>query len=452
MRRFGWSLGVLLAVFAVPVPALAHGLGGRSDLPVPLEFFLVGGGVVLAVSFGALAVLWPKPRLQNGPRYRGSGWAVPSWLVRIAASGGVAFLLLVISAGLFGDDLSRTNIAPVSVWVLFWLVLPFGAAVVGNAWSAVNPWAALGRLAGFHRGPEGVGRLGVYPAALFFIAFTWLELVYATPSDPRVLGIAAVVYTAIMLTWMAGVGVDRTTLSADAFSLYHRVISGISPFGRDQQGRLRHRGWLRALPVLPQWPGLPFFVLAMIGTVTYDGLSATPWWDDLSFDLVGTAQRSEWFRTLSLLGTVAIIGLAYLAASWFAARIAAEDGVTPRSVARSFAHTLVPIALAYAVAHYFTLIAFEGQLMIAAISDPFGQGWDLFGTADYRANFTWLSPTLVWWVQVIAIVGGHVMGVVLAHDRALAVFRSERAVRSQYAMLGLMVAFTALGLTILAAG
>jgi hypothetical protein len=121
-------------------------------------------------------------------------------------------------------------------------------------------------------------------------------------------------------------------------------------------------------------------------------------------------------------------------------------------VARSFAHTLVPIALAYAVAHYITLILFEGQLMIASISDPLGRGWNLFGTAGYQANFTWLSPTSVWWIQASALVGGHVIGVALAHDRALAVFEGERAVRSQYAMLTLMVALTFGGLSILAAG
>jgi hypothetical protein len=122
------------------------------------------------------------------------------------------------------------------------------------------------------------------------------------------------------------------------------------------------------------------------------------------------------------------------------------------AIARSFAHTLVPIAVAYAVAHYATLIAFEGQLLFSAISDPLGLGWDLFGTAGWTIEYAWLSPTSVWYLQVGAIVLGHVAGVVLAHDRALALFPSDRAVRTQYAMLVLMVGLTALGLTILAAG
>lgn len=438
-------------VVGLPSAAWAHGIGGRSDLPVPLEFFLVGGGVVLLLSFGLLAVLWPTPRLQDGPRYRGRGWAVPTWLSTTLQVGAVAFLLLVIAAGLGGDPDVRTNIAPVSVYVLFWLVLPFGAAVAGNAWAVLNPWAAIGRGLGLDRGPTRAGAAGVLPAAALFLAFTWLELVYPSSSEPRALGVAAVAYTAVMLAAMARQGVDRTIASTDAFSVYHRLLSSIAPFGRGPDGRVHRRGWLRALPVLPEWPGLVVFVVAMIGTVSYDGLSATPLWDDFSFGLVGRDQSSVWFGTLGLLGVVAVVGAGYVAASWWAAQ-SAGGAMSGLDVARSFAHTLVPIALAYAVAHYITLIAFEGQLAFAAISDPLGLGWDLFGTADYRANFTWLSPSLVWWMQVTAIVGGHVAGVVLAHDRALAVFEGEKAVRSQYAMLTLMVVLTMGGMSILAAG
>jgi hypothetical protein len=452
VRRLTTVLVTALAVTVLPSTAWAHGIGGRSDLPVPLEYFLVGAGVVLAVSFGALAILWPEPRLQGGPRYRGPGFAVPRWLTGTLQVAGIGALALVVAAGLAGED-TGPNIAPIAVWVVFWLVVPFAAAVIGNVWSAVSPWAALGRVLRFgeRRRSIPVG-LGVWPAAVAFVAFTWLELVHGSAAQPVVLAAAAIIYTGTMLLSMATFGFDRTIESVDAFAVYHRLLSGIAPLGRAPDGRIRRRGWLRALAVLPQWPGLVAFVVAMIGTVSYDGLSVTPWWDDVSFALVGRAQDSEWFGTIALLSAIGVIGAGYFAASWWAARIAATPGIGARTVARSFAHTLVPIALAYAVAHYFTLIVFEGQQLWAAISDPLGLGWDLFGTASYEVNYTWLSPTAVWYVQVAAIVGGHVVGVVLAHDRALALFPEETAVRSQYAMLALMVALTGLGLTILAAG
>jgi len=429
-RLFTAILTLLFLI--VPVPALAHPIGGRGDLPLPLEVFLIGGALVLLISFGALSLLWPEPRLQDGPRYRGRGFAAPRWLAVGLQGAGVAFLLLVLIAGRWGEADSRINIAPISIFILFWLVLPFLAAVFGNIWSLVNPWAAIGRALEFDRKPASPTRLGVWPAGFLFLAFTWLELVSPSSGNPRALAAASLIYTILMLAWMWRRGVDETLASADAFSVYHRLLS-------------------RSLPVLPQWSGLVFFVVAMIGTVSYDGLSATPFWDDLTFDLVGRSQSSQWFGTVALVTTVAIVGLGYLAASWGAARIA-RGPLTTLEVARSFAHTLVPIALAYAVAHYITLILFEGQLMIASISDPLGRGWNLFGTAGYQANFTWLSPTSVWWIQASALVGGHVIGVALAHDRALAVFEGERAIRSQYAMLTLMVALTFGGLSILAAG
>ncbi len=446
MAAVGVAAGALVLV---PLPALAHGIGGRSDLPVPLEFFLVGAAVVLLLSFGALAVMWPTARLQDGPRYRGEGRAVDGWPHRLASWFGLAFFALVVAAGVFGDNNARSNIAPVAVWVVFWLVIPFSAAVVGNAWSVVSPWRSAGRLLRLD-GPESPGRLGVWPAAVAFIAFAWLELVSVHSAEPRTLGLAAVVYFSYILIVASRVGIDRAVSSFDAFGVYNRLISAIAPIGRRPDGRVGRRGWLRALPALPQWRGIEGFVVVMIGTVTFDGLNRTVWWDNLTFTLVGVSHRSTWFRTLALLATIAVIGLAYLAASWWAARIARSPGLGPLQVARSFAHTLIPIGLAYAVAHYFTLITFEGQLIVPALSDPLGLGWNLFHTVDVKINYTWLAPRIVWYVQLAAIVGGHLIGIVLAHDRALAVFPADRAVRTQYAMLALMVALTTLGLTILA--
>ena len=160
IRRLGIGALVVAVVVAAPLPALAHGLGGRSDLPVPLEYFLVGALVVLLLSFGALAVLWPEPRLQDGPRWRGKGRR-PGRLISAVASGvGLAALALVLIAGLAGDPDARSNAAPVMVWVVAWLVASFVAVVLGNLWAALNPWATLGRGLGWS-GPSGPGRFGV---------------------------------------------------------------------------------------------------------------------------------------------------------------------------------------------------------------------------------------------------------------------------------------------------
>ncbi len=447
LRRLAVVVLTAALPVALPAAASAHGIGGRGDLPVPVEYFVVGAGVVLAASFAALAVLWPEPRLQDGPRVRIlaiPGARVFGWVL---AGTGLVGLALVISAGLFGDE-RRSNAAPVLVWVYFWLVIPFLAVVLGDLWRSINPWRTISRAAGIGEEERGgwVTRLGVWPATVAFVAFTWLELVWRDPARPNVISAAALVYTVYVIGFMAVAGRERGLVAGEAFTTYIGLFGSIAPIDRDDDGRVLWRGWLRALPSVTQRPGLALFVLAMLGTVTYDGLSNTEWWEER----VGSLANEEWFGTVALVGSIAVLGAGYLTASWAARRIGGGD-LTLAAVARSFAHTLVPIALAYAVAHYFTLVIFEGQLLFAAVSDPLGLGWDLFGTADWRISF-WLSPTAIWYVQVGAIVAGHVVAVVLAHDRALALFPRARAVRSQYAMLALMVALTGLGLVLLSAG
>ena len=449
-RRLG-VVSALVAgvVLGLPSVAMAHGIGGRLDLPVPLSYFIVGAGVVLVITFIGLAVLWPEPRLQEGPRHDAArltvrrGWILPTL--------GVVALALVLGQlipPLFGleTDRTRPTIAPVLVWVVFWLVVPFGGAVIGDWYTDINPWRSLARVLRLGRG-ERTGLLdtfGVWPAAIVLVAFTWLELVSPDSGNPVALGTAALVYTLGMLAAMAYAGRESGLAVFDGFTPYNRLFSAISPLGRRDDGRLVWRGWLRALTVLPAWRGLPAFVVVAIGTVTYDGASATE-----SFrSFMGDFGQTMLGETVLLVACVLAIGAAYWFASWAASRMVGGAWTSSR-VGMRFAHTLVPIALAYALAHYLTLILFEGQQLIAAISDPFALGWDLFGTADRKVDFFITAAEPVWYAQVAVIVTGHVLGVILAHDRALGDFGTE-AVRSQYAMLLLMVALTTLGLLILA--
>ncbi len=439
---------IVVAVVAMPGVAAAHAVGGRLDLPVPLSFFIVGAGLAVAASFGVVAAVWPRPRLQGpGPATPiGGAWVRP---LRLGLAGiGVVALFLVVATGLWHGP--ERTIGPALVFIYFWLVVPFAAAVAGNWWLGLSPWRTIGPMVAPNTTDvEATRDLGIWPAAALFLAFTWFELVYVNNTDPQVLAIVALAYTVLLLAVMSWLGVQRGLRHWGLMENYARLVGAISPIewrtGRDGDVTLARRSWLRALPALPEERGLAAFVVVMIGTVTYDGMSGTGWWRRVFRDEV----NDQLFGALALLGVVAAIGAAYLAASWAASRVG-ETELTASEVARSFAHTLVPIGLAYAVAHYVTLVVFEGQLLIHTASDPFGRGWNLFGTARWNVSFwSWLSPTIVWYVQVTAIVAGHVAGVVLAHDRALATFSSERAARSQYVMLLLMVGLTSLGLFIL---
>lgn len=427
---------------------VAHGIGGRSDLPIPLPVLVTGAGAVLLITFLALGFLWTRPRLQDGPRYEGPGLRVP--LGGLLASLGLIGLLGVVGQvvpPLLGVERlsTRPTAGPVLVWVVLWLVIPFASAVVGNWYADLNPWRALAKLFGIGN-QERIGllyTLGLWPAAVIFIGFAWFELVSPRPGDPTTLGLAALGYTLFIFVAMAATGRETGLALFDFLTPYNRLISAISPFGRNRQGVVVWRGWLRSLAVVPEWPGLWLFAVVMIATVSYDGAAGTTWFRTITGNLGDTTIG----RTFLLLATVNVVAFAYYSACAIASSSSGGTWTSPR-VAQRFAHTLVPIGLAYAVSHYFTLILFEGQQLISVASDPFALGWDLFGTADYRVRFFIRTSTPVWLSQVAFIVGGHLAGVVLAHDRALQDF-GEDAGRSQYAMLMLMIAFTSLALLIL---
>ena len=106
------------------------------------------------------------------------------------------------------------------------------------------------------------GRMGTaeeIAAAALFLAFAWLELVPAGSGEPVILGLAALVYTALLVAVMARIGRETGLAGFDLFTPYNRLFSSISPLGRRPDGRIVWRGWLRALTVLPAWPGLAAF-------------------------------------------------------------------------------------------------------------------------------------------------------------------------------------------------
>jgi hypothetical protein len=239
--------------------------------------------------------------------------------------------------------------------------------------------------------------------------------------------------------------------------VYFGLLSRIAPFGvRD--GRVVARRPLSALARRGEAPGTVAFVAVMLGSVAFDGFSRTAWWQErlYSIDASLALERPRLadlaltgFNLLGLAAAVALVALVFLVAVE-CARVVSR-GRDP--LAEAFVSSLVPIALAYAVAHYFSLFVLQGQVARRLVSDPFGYGWDLFGTRDFQANLTALSPNTIWYVQVVALVVGHVLGLVLAHDRAVALFRSPGvALRTQYAMLVLMIAYTVGGLWLLSNG
>lgn len=452
---------------------IAHGIVGRSDLPIPEWLFGWAAAVVLVVSFVALAVLWPQPRLQDGGGFR----PLPDALSRVLISRalevlcgalGVAVLLLVVYSGLSGIQVATANFAPNFVLVAFWVGLVPLSVVFGDVYRAFNPWRALGRLVAWiaqtaARGPLPAplaypARLGYVPAAVGLFAFTALELVDpGTGSKPSNVAIATLIYSAVTFVAMALYGVESWSRRGEAFSVYYNLLSRIGPWTR-KGDRIGLRKPLSGLAELKPEAGIVLLLAVMIGTVTFDGASEAPLWtgivphlNDL-FQSLGLTPESA-LRGTFLIGLLACVGLIYgfYLLGIYGAR-SVGGGFSGRQLSRTFVHTLVPIALAYVSAHYLTYLLYQGQAMKFLVSNPLGRdGTDVFGTANKAIDYGVIGSTAAWYYQVAFVVVGHVAALILAHDRALVTYSKPRlAVRSQYWMLVIMIGFTTLALWLLA--
>jgi hypothetical protein len=459
---------VLFGFAALPEPAAAHGLAGRADLPIPEWLFAWAASIVLIVSFLGLAVLWRSPQLEERNGFRLLPRRLSRVLVNrvteaIAAIIGVGLLVLVVWSGLAGVQTPQENFTPTFVYVLFWVGLVPVSIVFGDVFRAFNPWRALGRGMGLVASrltgrtqplvpyPE---RLGRWPAAAGLLGFAWLELAYAGGPDPSALALAALVYTALTLTAIACFGTEAWIARGEAFSVYFNLFSRLSSL-TVSNGRLGLRRPLSGISTLEPLPGTVALLTVMIGNVMFDGASEGAPWVDIAPDLqgffvdlgFGSGTALELTSSVGMLLALALVTAIYAVG---VNGVHATDQRPAALVARSFVHTLVPIAAVYVLAHYFSLLAYNGQAIAFLSSDPLGRGWDLFSTAGGTIDYGVLGATAIWYVQVGVLVAGHVCSLALSHDRALVLYgRARTATTSQYWMLAVMVAFTTLGLFLL---
>jgi len=443
------------ALLFLPAVAEAHGLAQRPPLPIPQWLFAWAAAAVLVISFFALAVLWPTPRLeQDNWRPLVRGW-VSRPLEVLWGAIGVFLLVVTIIAGYVGSGSALDNWAPTFVMITFWVGLVFVSILFGDVFKALSPWRALGRLLPQLHRPYPA-RLGRWPAAAALFVFVWIELVSGWSEDPAMLATAIVGYTVLTLAAQVYFGVDAWTRQGEGFSVYFNFFARMSAL-EVREGKLGLRRPLGGLPRLDPTPGTVAVVMVMIGTVTFDGLSQGPLWRDLQSGVIDTLD-SLGIATLTADKIAKSLGLLLgVMLVWGFYRLGIEGArsvggnLSTRKLEDGFIHSLVPIAAVYVAAHYLTFLVFEGQAISYLASDPFGQGWDLFGTVDGGIDYTVFPQENTWYVQVAVVVIGHVAALALAHDRALTMYgEAKLAVRSQYWMLGVMVGFTSLALWLLA--
>jgi hypothetical protein len=488
----------LLFVLLFARPALAHGFGQSYNLPVPLWLYLYGAAAAVVLSFIPLAMFAGEGR-DPGAAYRYPRFDLFRVRIfrtllnaRVLVAGlrllSVGLFVLVVSAGLFGEQ-GGYNVAPVFVWVIWWVGFGFFVASVGNIWPLVNPWKilfewsdGLARQLGFKGGLElrapYPGSLGVWPAVLLYLAFVWMENVFSGSAVPRYLALFALSYTLITLYAMAFFGKETWLRRGEAFSVFFDLLGRFAP----TEVRTRNMKLCRACEVCgeagvaqgecvncyecfagaapeerelnlrpfavglgrPQLvpPGGVAFVVLVLAGVTYDGLLETPLW-------VEVVRLTPVSQTLGLVLLAVLFLGAYLGFVGLSQVLGGGRGF--RRFAAAYAFSLVPIAVAYQVAHYYTLLLVQGQAFVARASDPFGWGWNLFGTAGFQPSYGLVGAGFVWYSQVALIVVGHVIAVYLAHLISLRLLGDpRRALLSQIPMLVLMVLYTVSSLWILA--
>ena len=421
---------------------IAHGVGSRHDLPIPLFYAFVGALAAVFVSFLAVALLWSESRFRGAAAGRPVPLSVVDsqplrWALRLI--GLVACAVVVVLAVLGPDDPDANPTARI-VYVVFWVGLVPASLLLGPVWKLLNPLRTIHLLVGAPGRRQVPVWVGYWPAAVSLFAFTWLELVSPEPASTRSLLVFFGTYGVVHLAAACWFGVGWFA-RGDGFEVYSTLIGQLAPLGRRDDGRIVLRNPLDGLDAVQPAPGLVAVVGVLLGSTFYDGFSDAPAWVDV---VQSGALGPVATGTLGLVGAIVLVTGLYGLCLGAASAMTGQRGLPGR-----FAHSLIPIAVGYLVAHYFSLFVFDGQRTLILLSDPLDTGADLFGVATRSVDLSAVSPTTIAVVQVLAIVAGHVLGVIAAHDRSVRLLPAEHAVAGQLPLLVLMLCYTVGGLVLL---
>ena len=483
--KCAWIRHVILVLFPIVTdagPAFAHGFAFRYDLPLPLHLYLGAAGAVVFFSFFVIAYAFRF----NTP-LKSHNFSLYPFLPRrsfrdalrvILASLSITLFTLIIIAGLFGNQSPIKNLAPVTVWVIWWVGFVYLAALLVNMWPLFNPWDAIFRA--FERVTRKKFKsftypktLGYWPALVLFLIFAWSELVWPKGEHPRTLAIMILGYSMFCFIGMAVYGRQSWLKKAEVFSVTFSVFGRFAPIhiGNETTAPyLRYYG-VGLLPQRPTSLSLTIFILTLLATVSFDGFMETPIWSTLKGIVLSTASLAPILlfmkatfgdlelviETTGLIAAPLVFTLIYLGICWTMSKLyKSSKNVNPEMgspllLARWLVFSLVPIAIAYHLAHYLSYLLIAGQLFIPLISDPLGLGWNLFNTAGWQINIGVINAKTIWHISIFVIVVGHIISVYLSHRTSLRLFGRERKVVIVHApMVALMVMYTSLSLWILA--
>ncbi len=403
-----------------------HGVVNVGDLPIPFDIVLNSSALVVLITFVYLKVSWkesiitPRPEVFNDKQ---------NFIGKLF---GIIILFLLIAPGIFGNESSKTSVAPLILWVFLWIGVPVLGLFFGDIYSKFNP---LNLFSLKSDKPESV-----YFACILFIGLTWFELVWRKPGNP--LNIAIVLITLFVCVNLLRYFLKKSLIEVDPLLLLHYLYSKLKLFN----SRPYFRSLLDNIGNLAKLRGIEYFVLLMIGTVTYDGLRETTFW----YNQFGSRTDDMGFSTMMFLimnlGTI----LFYRFACFFAIKVGGSN-LELNHVSNLFGHTMLPIAFAYHVTHYLTLLLFESQTFFYRFNDPIGIGMNILNVQEPTINY-FVEPLVIWGIQVAVTLLGHMLSVVLAHDLAVKLFGHQQSDKTQYIFLFITVALTLQALFVLSVG
>ena len=404
-------------------PKFDHGIINVGDLPIPFDMVLNAAVLVIVVTFVFLKTSWKESILTSQETLFSTKQSLSGKVF------GFIILLFLIVPGLVNNEPAKTSITPLILWIFLWIAVPVLGLVFGDLYAKFNPLAII-----VNR--EGVSH-NVYFASFLFICLTWFELVWNKPGNPRHIGIVFLILLVVVSVIQRFY--NKTIIEVDPLLLLHHLYSKM----RITNSKPVFRTLLNNISNLAQLKGMEYFILLMIGTVTYDGLRETTFW----FELFGSQTYETSFSTVAFLLMNLLIIVFYRFACYFAIRVSGED-LNLNEISLKFGHTMLPIAFAYHVTHYLSLLLFEFQTVVYRLNDPFGFGWNLFNVQEPEVNY-FLEPIALWTIMVIVTLAGHMLSVVLAHDLSVKLFGHQKSDKTQYVFLFITVALTLQALFVL---
>ena len=403
-----------------------HGVVNIGDLPIPFDMVLNASALVVVITFVYLKISWKESIVVPSKEIFEDRQSI------IGKIFGALILFFLIAPGIIGNESSKTSVAPLILWVFLWIGVPTLGLLFGDVYAKFNPLNLVKITSNKPR--------SVYVSCFLFLGLTWFELVWREPGNP--LNIASVFIILFVGVNLIRYFYKKSIIEVDPLLLLHYLYSKLKLLN----SKPYFRSLINNIGNLAKLNGIEYFILLMIGTVTYDGLRETTFW----YNQFGEQINNIWFSTIMFLSMNLGTIIFYRFACYFAIKVGGSE-LKLNEVSKLFGHTMLPIAFAYHITHYLTLLLFETQTFIYRLNDPIGTGLNLFNVQEPEINY-FIEPIIIWGIQVAVTLLGHMLSVVLAHDLAVKLFGHQQSDKTQYIFLFITVALTLQALFVLSVG